>query len=394
MKKKPKIYLAILNEGWLRCEHFNTLLMLLGTPNIELKLENPAVSWGIPIVQNRNKIVKRFLETDADFLLMFDDDVVPLFNPAEGVFYDKDVLGLPTRRRTGQRLEWVIYAKHPDRENKYSSIDLDKVKTDADLLGVDAIGTGAILIKRRVLEKVKAPFMDLFDGDGIRILGQDLNFCQRAVEAGFEIFCAPKMICDHVKEHGLVNMDSYFVSRAGDKNQSKYNISWGGAEIIEKDWDFISQIIEDEGLATVLEFGSGFSTLLMAEFTEVDSFETKVERQFLIKAKLPPSRRVNFYSWDGKTKPDSGRVKEKYDLAFINGPKSANMPGQTGRQVAIEIAAEHSNRIIIHDAGKIHETMLQEKYLREDFWLTARNGWHQTRCHYWKRKESAVKERA
>ncbi len=392
MGKKPKIYLAILNEGWLRCEHINTVLMILGTPKVELHLENPAVSWGIPITQNRNKIVKRFLDTNADFLLTFDDDVIPLFNPAEAVFYDKDVLGLPTRRRSGQKLEWVIYAKHPTLENKYASIDLDKVKTDADLLQVDGIGTGAILIKRKVLEMVKHPFEDLFDEDGIRKLGQDLNFCKKVIKAGFKIFVAPKMICEHVKDHGLVNMDSYFISQAGDKNQERYNMSWGGEEIIEKDWDFIEQAIEEEGLKTVLEFGSGFSTLLMSQIANIDSFETDPKKIEKVKDRLPRDRKVKLYAWDGEVKPDSGRVKKKYDLVFIDGPQSASMASQTGRRVSIEIAANHSDRVIIHDAGKMHETMLQEKYLRDDFWLVARNGWHQGRCHYWKRKEGLKPE--
>lgn len=393
MTKKPKIYLAILNEGWVRCEHINTVLMILGATNVELHLENPAVTWGIPITSNRNQIRKRFLETDADFLLMFDDDVIPLFNPAEAVFYDKDVLGLPTRRRTGQRLEWVIYAKHPALENKYASIDLDKVKTDADLLQVDGIGTGAILIKRKVLETIKHPFEDLFDDEGIRILGQDLNFCKKVIKAGFEVFVAPKMICDHIKDHGLVNMDSYFVCQAGDKNQERYDMTWGGEEIIEKDWDLIEQVITEEKVKTILEFGSGFSTLLMSQIAKVDSFETNPERTKRTKDRLPRDRKVKLYSWDGEAKPDSGRVKEKYDLVFIDGPKSATMITQTGRQVSVEIAIEHSDRIILHDAGKMHEAMLQEKYLKKDFWLTARNGWHQTRCQYWKRKEDAQEAR-
>jgi hypothetical protein len=390
--KKPKIYLAILNDGWVRSEHINTVLMIHLTPNVELQLENPAVTWGIPITSNRNQIRKRFLETDADFLLMFDDDVIPLFNPAEAVFYDKDILGLPTRRRMRQRLEWVIYAKHPVLENRYAAIDLDKVKTDADLLQVDGIGTGAILIKRKVLEVVKHPFEDLFDDEGIRILGQDLNFCQKAIKAGFGVFVAPKMICEHIKDHGLVNIDGCFVIQAGDKNQERYDISWGGEEIIEKDWDLIEQIITDEKVKTVLEFGSGFSTLLMSQIASVDSFETNPEQIDRVRNRLPRDRKVNLYPWDGETKPDSGRVKKKYDLVFIDGPESASRANQTGRRIPIEIAIEHSDRIILHDAGKMHETMLQEKYLRKDFDLLARNGWHQTRCQYWKRKEGLKSE--
>ena len=392
MTKKPKIYLAILNDGWLRCEHINTVLMLAGTPSIQLHLENPSISWGIPITQNRNKIVKRFLETDADFLLMFDDDVVPLYNSAEAVVMDKDVLGFPTRRRTGQRLEWVVYAKHPTFENKYSAIDLDKVNTDADLLKVDAVGTGAILIKRKVLETVKAPFQDLFDEDGIRTLGQDLNFCKKAIEAGFEVFAAPKMLCEHIKDHGLVNMDSYFIAQAGDKNQERYDIPWGEGEIIEKDWDFIEQIITNEKVKTVLEFGVGFSTLLMSQMASVDSFETDPKRIEMVKARLPRDRKVNLYAWDGEVKPDSGRVKEKYDLVFIDGPQSAVMTSQAGRRVSLEVAIQHSDRIILHDAGRTHETRLQEQYLKDNFELLGRNGWHQTRCQYWKRKEGLKSE--
>jgi len=389
MKKKPKIYLAILNEGWLRCEHIHTVLMVLKMSSVELHLENPSISWGIPITQNRNRIVRRFLDTDADFLLMFDDDVVPFFNPAEAVFFDKDVVGLPTRRRSGQRLEWVVYAKHSTLKNKYASIDLDKVRGDADLLKVDAVGTGAILIKRKVLETVKAPFLDIFDEEtGLRTLGQDLNFCQKVIKAGFEVFATPKITCEHIKDYGLVSTDGYFVSQAGDKNQQKYNIQWGAGEIIEKDWDFIEQVIEEEKVKTVLEFGAGFSTLLMSQIASVDSFETKAEKLEQIKGKLPKGRKVNLYSWDGETKPDSGRVKEKYDLVFVNGPESASMGTQTGRRVSIEVAAECSDRIIVHDAGKMHETMLQEELLRKDFWLTGRNGWHPQRCQYWKRKDS------
>jgi len=388
-REPKKIYLVILNEGWIRCEHINTVLMMLGTGNVKIHLENPAISWGIPIANNRNKIVKRFLETDADFLLMFDDDVVPAFNPAQAILYDKDVLGLPTRRRTGQRIEWVVYAKHPVVKNRYAAIDLDKVRSDADILKVDAVGTGAILIKRKVLETVKAPFMDVFDSDGLRILGQDLNFCQKAIEAGFEVFASPKMICEHVKDFGFVCQDGYYISQAGDKNQEKYSSVWGGEEIIEKDWDFIEQIIRDEKLKTVLEFGSGFSTLLMSEIAKVDSFETNPKRLEEIKAKLPRGRSVNFFLWGGRVIPDSGKLKAKYDLAFIDGPESASNISQVGRQVSIEIAAKYSDRIILHDAGKIHEAMLQERILREDFSLIARNGWHQTHCNYWRRKEVA-----
>ena len=130
----------------------------------------------------------------------------------------------------------------------------------------------------------------------------------------------------------------------------------------------------------------------MSQIASVDSFETDPRQIEMVRVRLPKDRKVNLYTWDGEVSPDSGRVKDRYDLVFIDGPPSAKNSTQTGRKVSLEIAMEHSDRIILHDAGKMHETMLQEKYLRENFELLGRNGWHQSRCQYWKRKEGLKPE--
>lgn len=388
MKEPIKLYLAILNRGWVKSEHIGTVFMASRTPGVTLVMEPPSVSFATPIASNRCRITKRFLETDCDFLLMLDDDVIPYHNPAEMVFFDKDIVGSPTRRGRQGMLEWVAYAKHPKLDHNYASIDLNKVNPEADLLKVDAIGTGCILIKRKVLETLKRPFEDVFDEDGIRKFGQDLNFCKKAIEAGFEVFITPNRVCEHFKEIGLVNLDHYFVSRADDEVLKKYGIPWGDFAIIEKDWDFIREAIEQEGVETVLEFGTGLSTLLISEMASVDTFETDVTYMDKIIEKLPEEGRdVRFYTWDGIVPPEPSQLRKKYDLAFVDGPVGKDSGG-IGREVSIRLAVEHSDRIIIHDAGRPHEAMLQEKYLKDKFQLVTRNGWHQARCNYWRKKDA------
>ncbi|GAG55050.1 unnamed protein product, partial [marine sediment metagenome] len=324
---------------------------------------------------------QRFLKTDCDFLMMVDDDVVPMFNIAEMVFWDVDIVGSPTRRRKERRLEWVAYSKNPSGEGYYS-VDLDKVDPNVDLLKVDAIGTGCILIKRKVLETVKAPFVDIFDENGVRIRGMDLNFCVKAKEAGFKVFVSPKRISEHFRDMGLVTMDAQFISHAQEEPMIKYGMIWD--QIVEQDWDFIKDIIQKEKVKTVLEFGTDLSTLLLSEIASVDSFETDPEKSKRIKEKITNGRDVNFLHWDGKLLE---LPKEKYDLAFIDGPGGVARHGE-GKEIAMQTAARCSDRIIVHFAGRIYETMLQEKYLQDDFSLISRNAWHQMKCHYWRRKSA------
>lgn len=382
MEEKPiKLYLSILNEGWIRSEHIHTVFLASNTKGVKLVLETLGLTWDKPIASNRNRIVQRFLKTDCDFLMMIDDDVVPFFNIAEMVFYNKDIVGAPTRRRKAERIEWVAYKKNPVGEGYYS-IDLDRVDPNADLIKVDAIGTGCILIKRAVLEKVKCPFVDIFDDNGVRIRGMDLNFCDKAIEAGFEVFVSPKRICEHFRDVGLVTLDAQYISHAQEEPQVKYGILWG--DIVEKDWDFMKKIIQEEDVKTVLEFGTGLNTLLLSELASVDSYTTDSKQLEYIKSKIPKERNIHLNMWNGA----GLNIEKRYDLVFINGPNGMPKKG-VGKEVAVTVAMEHADRIILRRAGFMYEMMLQDQFLRKDFSLVSRNGWHQDKCHFWKRKENA-----
>jgi len=286
----------------------------------------------------------------------------------------------------------VAYLKHPDVEG-YFAVDFANVADTIDLLSVDIVGTGCILIHRRVLETLynkttngwDAPFTIELTKDGDSKYGTDFAFCIRAQKAGFKIYTTPQRICEHIKDVGLLDIQGYDDCDGRDEIAGKYAIPWGDYAISQNDWKFIKGIIQENGVKSILEFGAGLSTLLMSELVEVTSYETdkawieNIEK--LARGNGHPERMLNIVKWDGKKEP---KGLGQYDLAFVDGPKG-KVNGGIGREMSIKLASEHAKRIIIHDAGRSEEQVLQAKYLRGKFNLRGRNGWHQSRCHLWQK---------
>lgn len=181
------VHVMTATRGNVRVEHalFREWLM---TTEKRFKLAFGYVS-GYPCASAKNKIVLNFLEDkEADYLLMIDDDQCPTDNPLNYVQYDKDVLGWPyPSSRTNHAKPICWYPKEPEPETP--------------MVRAEMIGGGGMLIARRVLEHsiMKAPFIDLFDENGLFKTGEDYNFCRRATEAGFTIWCALSRPLLHIK---------------------------------------------------------------------------------------------------------------------------------------------------------------------------------------------------
>ena len=198
MNKTKTIYLSILNQGWIRAELMILLNRWMEQIPYRIYLDLPAEK---PIEHNRNSIVKRFLETDFDYLMMLDCDIIPPANIWKLVDFDKDVIGGLCFAYKQNRVIPLALKKHPETEGeakwKYRTF------TRKDIIGglteVDAIGTGCIIIARRVLEypKMKPAFVNYYDKDGLRIEGLDLSFCRRAQELGFKIYVHFDYPCSH-----------------------------------------------------------------------------------------------------------------------------------------------------------------------------------------------------
>ena len=194
-----KIYLSILNTGWIHHELAIKLPRWLKETTHDVYFES---SNDRPIENNRNKIVKRFLASDCDYLLQIDNDNIPARNPLDLVDLKLDIVSCPV---------WIYQHKFVLNIYRFDVSDGMLVpvefKQEKGLIEIDATGTGVLLTSRRVLEALKAPFERKYDEDGIEELGQDLYFSRKAKEAGFRIFSHLDYIAKHYKEIDLSVVD-------------------------------------------------------------------------------------------------------------------------------------------------------------------------------------------
>ena len=131
---------------------------------------------------------------------MIDSDVVPHRSPLDLIELDKDIIAYPCPQWNERDLYWVVMDKDG---GGYKPIPPERRH---GLQRVDAIGTGCIMIKRNVLEQVRAPFSNKQAEDGTLDLGEDFYFCQKAAAAGFEVWCDWRAPCSHFKTLNLIDV--------------------------------------------------------------------------------------------------------------------------------------------------------------------------------------------
>lgn len=193
-----KILVTVPTTGYIHKHCVFALLELNKDPRVQVMLPTHN-----PFENNLHHIIKDFREGGYDWWLSFDADNPPFENPLEAIEYDKDIVGFPTpivhidkNAKKGERpVYWNAYKKveggYTEWPDKYG------------LQKVDAIGTGCFLINKRVFEHPdmqKGAFTRKLYPDGRVEKGNDISFCERATEAGFEIYADYTKPCRHFKE--------------------------------------------------------------------------------------------------------------------------------------------------------------------------------------------------
>ena len=153
----------------------------------------------IPIDSSRNRMVKHFLKSNNDYLLMIDDDITPPSDILKMTEHGKDIISA---------LCFVIQNGVPypllmrkEEEKGYKILTGEGIDT---VTRVGGVGTGCLMMSRKALETIKAPWF-LFPRDeyGIMSLGEDYYFSRKAEEAGFELFVDITKQCGHTKDIDL-----------------------------------------------------------------------------------------------------------------------------------------------------------------------------------------------
>lgn len=151
---------------------------------------------GMPFDHARNTGCQKVLELDFQWLFFLDDDTIPPPDAiyrllahkkpiVSGLYYRRSPPLYPVMlRETPAGKQWITEYKNPD------------------LIEVDYVGSGCLLIHRDVLRKVPQPWfewkVDRGDLPPDQRMSEDFSFCQKARQNGYKIFVDTSIQCRHL----------------------------------------------------------------------------------------------------------------------------------------------------------------------------------------------------
>jgi hypothetical protein len=129
----------------------------------------------------RNKLSKECVEGGYDYLFMTDVDMA--FPP------NALAVAIETQRRHGYDIVGIPYMmRNKSRYHVYEYRSEYCWRPLAEINGpmeVDAVGTGLMLISRKVFEEMNYPWFEGYWRDDV--VGEDMIFCKKAKDLGFKI---------------------------------------------------------------------------------------------------------------------------------------------------------------------------------------------------------------
>ena len=154
---------------------------------------------GSLIYMSRNELAKKAIQMEADYVLWLDSDMV--FDPNTLT----DMLHTMEDNKGIDFLTGLYFRRvAPFSPVLFDRLDIDNTgchwsafkKIPKKLFKVGACGFGCVLIRTEVLMSVMSKFGNMFAPIGN--VGEDVSFCWRARECGYDIYCDPRVSLGHV----------------------------------------------------------------------------------------------------------------------------------------------------------------------------------------------------
>lgn len=149
---------------------------------------------GHGVDQMRNRLAELALEGDFSHLFMLDADM--MYPPAaltELLKADVDIIsGLACRRSPPH----VPVCLQPTGTRYVFEVQIPPTR---GLVRCGAVGGGGTLIKTEVFRALEPPYFSFHERmpDG-KMVGEDLYFCQKALDAGFSVYCRTDIVYPHL----------------------------------------------------------------------------------------------------------------------------------------------------------------------------------------------------
>jgi len=186
-----KIGIGIATTGSIKTKTFASIVKLIKNDPQNTYI----IAWeGCNVHQSRINIIKEALKYNCSHVLFVDNDMVFGSNALERLLLrDKDIIGVNAMMRSLPSKS-TVKVHNEKGEKIYNTSD--------DLFECQAVGTGFLLIKLSVFDKLPKPwFFYEHDENGDMKTGSDMWFCNKAKEAGFKIWCDPTIKIGHLGDY-------------------------------------------------------------------------------------------------------------------------------------------------------------------------------------------------
>lgn len=217
--------MSIPSEGHTLPEAYDNHLVLsfhLGVLQEKWKHENRPIQYEfywfttgrLLTAMAREKLVSAAQQIDADYILMYDDDMLLPIDMVEHLIYDVeknpqiDVLAPLAFMRNPPHYA-VIYTTtegyDSDLHQEYFMNNFVKKYPKDKLIECDAVGFGAVMIKMDIIKKMKPPYFFSTTGSG-----EDIYFCMKSrQEAKARIFADTRIKLGHIGKPSIID-EEYF----------------------------------------------------------------------------------------------------------------------------------------------------------------------------------------
>lgn len=190
MRDKLTIGIPVYEE--VRVETLMSLLhTIFGLANV-FKIEVD-VQTSAYLHENRNRICTKAIAEGSKWVLFIDADM--LWGPhcvRTLIANDKDIIGVNYSTRRPPTVSTL----------KFMGDDGCLIQGQVDLkpepMRCYACGAGFLLVKVDCLKQIKPPWFDFSRWSDGSVLGEDIYFCKKAAEHGFEVWFNPLLKVGHV----------------------------------------------------------------------------------------------------------------------------------------------------------------------------------------------------
>jgi len=185
-----KICLGLPTNRGIKPKTAQSLLeMVLNTP---ANFHTVVSTKGYNTAENRNYITAQAVKANCTHLLLLDDDMVYTPDGINDLLkHKKEVIGAKYSVR-----------RFVDEGINHEVIEYGEEKSDTEIFKCMALGGGLLLIDLSIIPSLKTPlFWYKVHDIGMVEMSNDWWFCERAREAGYDIWCDPTIKLGHIGDY-------------------------------------------------------------------------------------------------------------------------------------------------------------------------------------------------